>query len=113
MVKQIFNSHIEKIEHRERKIFWSLFSMFVLFVVSYGFLLNGTMMNAVSKQNAEKQISVLNSEVNTLEFQYLNIKNSITLDLAESIKGFVPVKQDKFAIVNPNSKGLSLSVNEN
>ena len=112
MVAQAFQNQIEKIEGREKKIFWALFSFFVFFVASYGFLLNGTMMKAVSKQNMEKEMVSLSSNVNSLEFQYLNIKNSITLDLALS-KGFVSVSSDKFAVISPAGKDTSLSINEN
>ena len=112
MVKQIINNQIEKIEYREKKIFWVLFSIFVFFIMSYGFLLNNTMMSAVSKQKMEKEMITLGSEVNSLEFQYLNVKNSITLELAQS-KGFVVVSLDKFAVIKPTSQNLSLSINEN
>ena len=112
MVRQILNNQIEKIECREKRFFWTLFSLFVFFIMSYGFLLNSTMMNAVSKQSMEKEMSSLNSEVNSLEFQYLNIKNSITLGLAQS-KGFVPVSSDKFAVIDSTQKNISLSINEN
>jgi hypothetical protein len=70
------------------------------------------MMNAVYKQNIEKQMASVGSEVNSLEFKYLNIKNSITLDLAKS-KGFVLVTSDKFASIDSAQKNLSLSINEN
>lgn len=113
MVKQIFNNQLEKIEYREKKLFWTLFSLFIFFVISYGFLLNNTMMNAVAKQNMEKEMVSLNSDVSSLEFQYLNIKNSITLDLALSDKGFVSVSSNKFAIIDSASKNVSLSINEN
>jgi len=112
MVSRVIKNQIEKIEYREKKIFWYLFSVFAFFVVSYGFLLNSTMMNTVSKQNMEKEITSLSSNVNSLEFQYLNIKNSITLNLAKS-KGFILVSSDKFAVIDPTQKNLSLSINEN
>ena len=112
MVAQVFQKQIEKIEYRDKQIFWSLFSVFVFFVASYGFLLNSTMMNAVSKQTMEKEMVSLGSEVNSMEFQYLNIKNGITLELAKS-KGFVAVSGDKFATVDPSQGKLSLSINEN
>lgn len=112
MVAQVIQKQIGKIEYREKKTFWILFSVFVFFIMSYGFLLNNTMIKTVSKQNMEKEIMSLSSEVNSLEFQYLNIKNSITLSLAQS-KGFISVTSDKFATINPAKKNISLSVNEN
>ena len=69
-------------------------------------------MNAVSKQSMEKEMAYLSSEVNSLEFQYLNIKNSITAELAQS-KGFVSVSLDKYAVIKSIQNNLSLSINEN
>jgi ABC-type uncharacterized transport system permease subunit len=112
MVKQIIKKQIEKIEYREKKIFWVLFSVFVFFVASYGMFLNGAIMNAVSKQNMESQMTSLGSNVNALESQYLNIKNGISMNMALS-KGFVAVSSDKFASVDSAEKNLSLSINEN
>ena len=112
MVAQILQKQIGRIEYKEKKIFWSLFSLFVFFIVSYGFLLNSTMINTVSKQRMEKEMVSLSSQVNSLEFQYLNIKNSITLGLAQS-KGFIPVVSDKFATIDSTQKNISLSINEN
>jgi len=112
MVSQVIKNQIENIEYREKKIFWALFSMFVFFVMSYGFLLNSAMMNAVSKQSMEKEMVVLGSDVNSLEFQYLNIKNGITMTMAQA-KGFVTVSSDKFAVIDSNQKSISLSINEN
>lgn len=112
MVSQVIQNQIEKIEYTEKKFFWLLFSVSVLFVISYGFLLDSTMMKAVSKQRMEKEMVSLGSEVNSLEFQYLNVKNSVTLDLAKS-KGFVSVSSDKFAVIDSSQKNLSLSINEN
>jgi hypothetical protein len=112
MVAQVIQKQIEKFDHEEKKVFWLIFSFSVFFIISYGFLLNNTMMNAVSKQNMEKKMLSLSSDVNSLEFQYLNIKNSITLGLAQS-KGFVAVSSDKFATIHSAQKNISLSINEN
>jgi len=112
MVAQVIKNQIEKIEYREKKIFWVLFSLFTFFVVSYGLLVNNIFANGVSQQSMEKSIISLNTEVNTLEFQYLGFKNSITLAFAQS-KGFVSTTFDKFAVINSNQKNISLSVNEN
>ena len=112
MVAQIIQKQIDRVENKEKRIFIVLFSTPVLLVLSYGFLLNSTMMNAVSKQRVEREMKTLSSEINSLEFQYLNIKNSITLETAES-RGFVRVTSDKFASIDSVQKKISLSVNEN
>ena len=86
--------------------------MSVFFVMIYGFSIVSTMMNGVSSQKMEKEMVSLNSGVNSLEFQYLNIKNSITLELAKS-EGYVAVLSEKFAVFDQNSQKVSLSINEN
>jgi hypothetical protein len=111
MVETIKNK-IDSIGIREKKIFWVLFSVFAFLLFSYGFLVNSTMMNAVSMQKMEKEMVALNSDVNSMEFDYLNIKNKITMDYANSL-GFVSVSYDKFASVSSDKYSLSLSINEN
>ena len=112
MVSQIIKQQILEMKYAEKKFFWTLFSILVFTIVLYGFLLNRAMMNAVSKQNMEKESVSLESDVNSLEFQYLNAKNNITTELAQS-KGFVLVSSDKFALIDSAQKNLSLSINEN
>ncbi len=110
MTTQAITKQIRNIEYTEKQIFWTLFVLFVFFLVSYGFLINKTIGNAIAKENMQKEMSMLNSEVNSREFQYLNIKNSITMNLALS-KGFVAVPNNNFALLSP-SRSLSLSINE-
>lgn len=112
MVKQIINNQIERISHKENNIFWILFSIFVFTILTYGFLLNRIMTNTVAKQNMEKEMIALNADVNSLEFQYLNLKNGVTMELAKS-RGFVSILSDKFAVIDSSKKNISLSINEN
>jgi len=112
MVAQAIKNQIEKIEYREKMIFWNLFFVFVLLLLSYGFLINKTILNAVAKQDLQRQISSLNSNVDSLEFTYLSMENNITVDLALS-KGFVSVPENTFAVIAPAKGGSALSINEN
>ena len=112
MVRQVIQRQIESIEYKEKSFFWSIFIVFVFLVLSYGLLLNSIMIKAVSKQNMEKGLASLGSEVNTLEFNYLSVKNSITMDFAKS-KGFISLSSDKFAVIDSPQKNISLSINEN
>lgn len=111
MVAKIIQNQIERIEYREKAIFWIFFSLFIFFLVFYGFMVNSTIANAVAKQQAEKDIISLNTDVNSMESTYLNLKNKITIDLAVS-KGFVENMTEKYVVVSKD-KGLSLSINEN
>jgi len=112
MVAEVIKNQIEKIEHREKKIFWILFSIFVFLLFFYGFLVNRTIVNAVYKQQMEKDIISLNSKVNSMDFQYLEMKNNITDELALS-KGFINTPGTNFAFVLDVKTALSLSINKN
>ncbi len=112
MVARIIQNQIEKIEYREKSIFWIFFSVFIFLLVSYGFMVNNTIVNAVAKQKTEKDIVVLNSEVNSIESKYLVLKNNITVDLALS-KGFAVNDNVKYVINSVSESKVSLSINEN
>ena len=109
---KIIKKQINNLEYREKSIIWSLFSVFVLLLVSYGFFVSSSMSNAVERQNISKENITLNSEINSMEFAYLEAKNSITMDLALK-EGFIAVNNQKFVSVTPVSTNLSLSINEN
>ena len=108
---QAIKNQIDKINYREKQIFWSLFSVFFILLFTYGYLVNSTILNAVSKQKMQSEMVSLNSNLNSLEFEYLNLKNKITIDYAATL-GFVPVTYDKFASIS-SSDSKSLSINEN
>jgi hypothetical protein len=112
MVAKVIQNQIDRIEYREKSIFWIFFSVFIFLLVSYGFMVNKTIVNAVSKQQTEKNIIVLNSEVNSIESKYLDLKNDITIDLALS-KGFTINDNVKYVINSLSEQKVSLSINEN
>ncbi|MBU6370483.1 MAG: hypothetical protein KGH93_02330 [Patescibacteria group bacterium] len=112
MVAQIIKSQIERIEYREKMIFWTLFGLLVMLGLSYGFLVERSIENAVAKQGLESQMSSLNEQVGTLESSYLALEDAITMDLAKT-KGFVAVPENVFAVAEPAEKVAALSVNEN
>lgn len=112
MVARIIQNQIDRIEYREKSIFWIFFSVFIFLLVFYGFMVNKTIVNAVSKQKTEKDIIVLNSEVNSIESKYLDLKNNITIDLALS-KGFIVNENIKYVVNSVSDQKVSLSINEN
>ncbi len=111
MVAQTIKNQIEKIEYREKAIFGIFFSLFIFLLFSYGFMINKTISNAVAKQQMEKEIIALNSDVNSMESGYLSLKNDITIDFAIA-EGFVVNTEEKYAMSSVVG-GLSLSINEN
>ena len=87
--------------------FWSLIGVILLCFFSYGYLVRGTIVNIVARQNVESELSFLNSKVINLESEYLKVKNGITLETANGL-GFVAVSGQKFVTKNTEKPGLSL-----
>lgn len=86
--------------------FWSLILVIIICLFSYGYLVRGTIVNIVARQNMEDNLSALNSKVLALESEYIKAKNSVTEEMAYNL-GFIPSLNQKFVVRNANP-GLSL-----
>ena len=100
--KRIDNSEPLKI------LTWSLLAVILICLISYGYLIRGSIVNIVARQNMETQLSDLGSRVSDLETEYLKAEGNITPELATSM-GFVAVADQKFVMtaVRP-APGLSV-----
>lgn len=87
--------------------FWFLSGVFFLGLFSYGYLVRGTIVDIVARQNMENQISTLSSKVLNLESEYIKVKNNITPTLAQNL-GFVSVTTQKFITRDIKTPGLSM-----
>jgi hypothetical protein len=74
----------------------------------YVYLVNKTVMNVVARQQVERSISQLSSDLGTLEFKYIGLKNKVTLELAHA-KGF----QDATPITFLAREGTNSSISYN
>lgn len=107
MTKTIKNK-ILNIENLEKKLFWYFTLFVIIFSGLYLYSVNRTIVNIVERQNIEKQIALINSELGNMEASYLGLKNKINFDYALS-KGFVKVSNEKY--VSRKTFGANLSVN--
>lgn len=107
MTKAIKNK-IRSVENMGRNIFWSFVLLAVFFSASYLYLINRIVVNAVARQNIEKEIAVISSRTSDLEESYLSLKNKINLNYAFS-KGFIKVSNEKYVSVKTSNKNLSLN----
>lgn len=80
----------------EKKIFWTILSLFIIFSAYYAYLVNQTIFNIVARENAENESVTLNSKISEDEFKYISLKNDVNLDYAYSV-GFSNVKNIAFA----------------
>ena len=105
----MFGKNIKIINNEESRQawFWSFVFIFVFGLFLYGFLVRGAIVNIVARQDVESEISLLNSKILDLESEYIQIKNSITLEKAHDL-GFVTVSAQKFVTRNVTNPGLSL-----
>lgn len=101
--KQKRNNNIEPV-----KIwFWSLLGIFIFCILSYGYCVQGTIVNVVTRQNMEAELQVLNSKVLDLESKYIKAKSSITEELAYK-QGFVVATNQSFIVGRTDNSSLSL-----
>lgn len=110
MVAEVIINKIERIEHTERKIFSMLVLTFIIMLFLYVFLVYKAAINGSNKELIEGQITSINSEVNSLDFKYLKMKNDITEGVAKT-KGFVSIAGAEFAFIRDTKTSLSLSGN--
>ena len=76
--------------NREKTIFWALLGIIFLCASFYMYFINITVYNTVSRQNLEKESTQLTLKIGNEEFQYITMRNSVTLPLAYSL-GFKDV----------------------
>ena len=64
------------------RLFWimAIISVLSLFVYVYG--INATARSIVIRQDLEKQVNTVSTDLDSLEFTYIKLKNDITMDLA-------------------------------
>lgn len=91
---------------RRRQIVLTLIVSIAFSALYYAYLLNQTISNGIRIERGDKQLSTLNTEVSTLEQQYFQAKNKVTLSFAKEL-GYAD--SDKTLYVSRSSqKNISL-----
>ena len=88
--------------NREKTIFWTLLGVLFLCAGFYMYFINATIHNTVSRQNLEKEAATLSLKIGKEDFQYITMRNSITLPLAYSL-GFKDISVKTFVQRNNSS----------
>src|SRR3989344_6895701 len=71
--------------NREKTICWTLLGILLLCSGFYIYFINTTIHNIVQRQNLEAEASKLTLAIGSQEFQYISMRNGVTLDLAYSL----------------------------
>lgn len=91
-----------------KSLFWCFSIFFLITVFTYGYLVRSTIANIVDRKDYDQQVSVLTTKLTTLETEYIQLKNSITMESAKGF-GFQAARTTKFVAKNIlEPAGLSL-----
>lgn len=76
-------------------LFWFLVFGIVIVIAAYVYAVFSTTFSIVEWQEAEEELAVVHTEVSELEFKYITLKNSVTIEYAYE-RGFVDVTNTEF-----------------
>lgn len=64
------------------RFFWTLVGISIFSLLIYIYAINSTARSIALRQNLEKQATEVSTELDSLEFAYIDLKNNITMELA-------------------------------
>jgi C4-dicarboxylate transporter len=92
--------------NNEKNLFWTLSFIIGLCGIFYIYCIISIIHNVVARQESANQVANLLTDIGSKEFDFINLKNNITLSYAES-HGFAEVKEKTFI----NNTSVSLASN--
>lgn len=90
MVKELI-----KMDSLEKRLIIGLFALALLLFFSYGYFIESSVRNIMSRKATEKEIALLNAGLGSLELDYVALKETIGEDKALRL-GFVEAKEIVF-----------------
>ena len=79
------DSRVKAISYDNRvRFFWALVGISIMSLLVYVYGINATARNIALRQDLEKQALEISTELDSLEFALIEVKNDITLELAHS-----------------------------
>lgn len=91
-------------EDTKKNIFWAVFALTFFSMSLYVYFITSTIRNVVYMEDMDVYSGELALEIGGKEFDFINLKNSVTLSLAQS-KGFSEVKEKIY--ITPDSLGFA------
>jgi len=98
---------IQSIHNPERKVFAIFIVLALLLCAAYGYFLHRAISNVMARENTLKEVASLDIRLNELEFSYIALQNSVSLEDAYE-RGFVDIEAPVFVSRTPLPKNLSL-----
>ncbi len=93
--------------HNRVRFFWVLVAISILSLSVYVYAINTIARNIATRQDLERQIVKMRAGLDSLEFAYIELKNNITIELAQD-HGFKEVKSPLYV---SRARPASLSFN--
>ena len=112
MKQKVLQFNSEKYNHlyNEKNIFWSLVALIVFCSIFYMYCVTTTIHHIVAREQAESHLADLIQRISSEEFDFINLKNDVTLDKAYALgfkdvanKVFVSQKTVGYVTMNTNS----------
>lgn len=94
----------------EKKAFWALLLAVAALCLLYVYFVSSSIMNVVLREEIQQEIALVNSDIGSLESEYLAKKNEITFAYAQDL-GFVAVEEKKF-VARRTLLGRGLTLND-
>jgi len=92
---------------KRARVFLILTGIFLLSICTYIYAINVTARHIAERQELEREIVSLGADLSSLEFAYIELKNSITLEKASEL-GFKEVRGPLFV---SRAQSVSLTLN--
>ena len=92
------------------KFFWTLVAISVLSLSFYIYAINATAKNIALRQDLERQVVKISTNLDSLEFGYIELKNNVTLELAY-LYGFKEVRSPLY-VSRSNTASLSFNTRQ-
>ena len=83
------------------RFFWFLVAVSILSLFTYVYAVSATARHIAVRQGLEKEIADVTTNLDALEFQYIETKNNITLELAHHY-GFKEARNPLYISRTPN-----------
>lgn len=101
---------VKTISYNHRiQAFWTLIAISGLALFAYIYTINITARNVAEREGLEREIARISADLDSLEFAYVKLKNSVTLEVALQ-RGF---KETKNPLYVSRTSVATLSFNAN
>ena len=94
----------------ERRAFWIFVIVIIALMGLYGYFVSKSIINVIIREEIEQDLARVNAHISSLEYDYIEKKNNINLELAYEL-GFEDTSSKKF-VTRKSLLGKRLTVSD-